>query len=121
MVGHGRSSAGSYLADPTSPIPSHCCNYPVSKCPSASIVVTSTLRVNLHYHPHQMHCQGHSILSYNNVWFQWSVTESPPSQLNDSSLTIGFLCNRETCNSIIDKGPAAETPEVIMVVLTARF
>ena len=36
MVGHGGSSAGSYLADPTSPIPSHC----------VSIVVTSTLRVN---------------------------------------------------------------------------
>ena len=36
MVGHGGSSAGSYLADPTSPIPSH----------RASIVVTSTLRVN---------------------------------------------------------------------------
>ena len=36
MVGHGGSSAGSYLADPTSPIPSHC----------ASTVVTSTLRVN---------------------------------------------------------------------------
>ena len=35
MVGHGGSSAGSYLADPTSPIPSHC----------VSIVVTSTLRV----------------------------------------------------------------------------
>ena len=35
MVGHGGGSAGSYLADPTSPIPSHC----------ASIVVTSTLRV----------------------------------------------------------------------------
>ena len=35
MVGHGGSSAGSYLTDPTSPIPSHC----------ASIVVTSTLRV----------------------------------------------------------------------------
>ena len=34
MVGHGGSSAGSYLADPTSPIPSHC----------ASIVVTSTLK-----------------------------------------------------------------------------
>ena len=31
MVGHGGSSAGSYLADPTSPIPSHC----------ASIVATS--------------------------------------------------------------------------------
>ena len=37
MVGHGESSAGSYLVDPTSPIPSHC----------ASIVVTSTLRVNV--------------------------------------------------------------------------
>ena len=36
MVGHGGSSAGSYLADPTSPIPSHC----------ASIAVTNTLRVN---------------------------------------------------------------------------
>ena len=36
MVGHGGSSAGSYLADPTSPIPSHC----------TSIVVTSTVRVN---------------------------------------------------------------------------
>ena len=35
MVGHGGNT--SYLADPTSPIPSH----------SASIVVTSTLRVNL--------------------------------------------------------------------------
>ena len=37
MVGHVGSSVGSYLADPTSPIPSHC----------ASIVVTSTLRVNM--------------------------------------------------------------------------
>ena len=37
MVGHGGSSAGSYLADPTSPIPSHC----------ASIVATSTLRANV--------------------------------------------------------------------------
>ena len=36
MVGHGGSSASSYLVDPTSPIPSHC----------ASIAVTSTLRVN---------------------------------------------------------------------------
>ena len=37
MVGHRGSSAGLYLADPTSPIPSHC----------ASIVVTSTVRVNI--------------------------------------------------------------------------
>ena len=40
MVGHGGSSAGSYLADPTSPIPSHC----------ASIVATSTLKVNISYY-----------------------------------------------------------------------
>ena len=37
MVGHGGSSAGLYLADSTSPIPSHC----------ASIVVTSTVRVKI--------------------------------------------------------------------------
>ena len=37
MVGHGGSSAGSYLADPTSPIPSH----------YASIVVISTVRVKI--------------------------------------------------------------------------
>ena len=37
MVGHGGSSAGSYLADPTSPIPAHC----------ASIVTTSTVRVKV--------------------------------------------------------------------------
>ena len=40
MVRHGRSSAGSYLADPTSPIPSHC----------ASIVATSTVRVKYVMH-----------------------------------------------------------------------
>ena len=38
MLGHGESSAGSHLVDPTSPIPSH----------GASIVATSTLRVNPH-------------------------------------------------------------------------
>ena len=37
MVGHGGGSAGSYLADPTSNIPSH----------HASIVMTSTVRVNI--------------------------------------------------------------------------
>ena len=46
MVGHGGSSAGSYLADPTSPIPSHC----------ASIVATSTVRVKLNH----SHCYAYS-------------------------------------------------------------
>ena len=40
MVGHGGSSAGSYLANPTSPIPSQC----------VSIVATSTVRVNIWKH-----------------------------------------------------------------------
>ena len=48
MVGDGGSSAGSYLADPTSPIPSHCAVITLFKSgPTASIVVTSTLRVKL--------------------------------------------------------------------------
>ena len=38
MVRQGGSSAGSYLADPTSPIPFHC----------ASIVATSTVIVKIH-------------------------------------------------------------------------
>ena len=47
MLGHGGSSAGSYLADPYFPHPlALCCHYPVSKCCSASIVVTGTVRVN---------------------------------------------------------------------------
>ena len=46
MVSHGGSSAGSYLADPTSPIPSHCAVFILfqKKCPSASIIVTSTFK-----------------------------------------------------------------------------
>ena len=43
MVGHGGSSASSFLADPTSSIPSNCAVIALFlKCPSASIVVTST-------------------------------------------------------------------------------
>ena len=44
LVGHGGSSAGSYLADPTSPIPSHCAvinPFKVSQC--ITTAVTSTL------------------------------------------------------------------------------
>ena len=46
MLGHGGSSAGSYLAEPYFPHPlALCCHYPVSKRRSASILLTSTLRV----------------------------------------------------------------------------
>ena len=54
MVGHGGSSAGSYLATPTSHIPSHCAVFILFKpASSASIVVTSILRVN--------HCSLHNL------------------------------------------------------------
>ena len=58
MVGHGGSSAGSYLADPTSPIPSH----------SASIVVTSTVRVNLFT---QLKSFNNFPISWQNNWRVW--------------------------------------------------
>ena len=53
MVGHGGSSAGSYLAGPTSPIPSHC----------ASTVTTSTVRVHstmhhIYQHKETERCAG---------------------------------------------------------------
>ena len=53
MVGHGGSCAGSYLADPTSPIPSH----------RASIVATSTLRVKFFLWPVLVFCAA-SILFF---------------------------------------------------------
>ena len=51
MVGHGGSSVGSYLADPTSPIPSHC----------ASIVMTSTLRVKMKTDNDILYCFYHNV------------------------------------------------------------
>ena len=55
MVRHGGSSADSYLADPTSPISSH----------SASIVVTSTLRVN---------CTADRVIDYlNSITFLFTL------------------------------------------------
>ena len=67
MVGHGGSSAGSYLADPTSPIPSHC----------ASIVATSTVRVK-NYLQHASMCY---IDNTNKVQTEWS-------------LSVFFSCNK---------------------------
>ena len=52
MVGHGGSSARLHLADPTSLIPSHC----------ASIVVTSTVRIN------SKHCVTSTARWYLHIW-----------------------------------------------------
>ena len=58
MLGHGGSGAGSSMevvGIPRRPYFPHplalCCDYPVSKCLSASIVVTSTVRVKAMLEP----------------------------------------------------------------------
>ena len=68
MVGHGGSSAGSYLADPLSPIPSHC----------ALIVMTSTLRVKSYLSKnqsdalnHQMNTFGLLSLVHQQTYLRW--------------------------------------------------
>ena len=63
MVGHGGSSAGSYLADPTSPIPSHC----------ASIVATSTLRVKIILEEIQIKREGTGRVSYSIIDYQYDT------------------------------------------------
>ena len=46
MLGHGGSSAGLYLADPTSPIPSHCAVIILFQSVAVhQLPVTGTLRV----------------------------------------------------------------------------
>ena len=70
MVGHGGSSAGSYLTNPTSPHPSHC----------ASIVATSTLRVNNCLMTASFVCDGthschHTALNYRDIHVLSRVVE----------------------------------------------
>ena len=49
MLGHGGSSAGSYLADPTSSMPLHCAVIILFQGVAVhQFVVTSTVRVNLY-------------------------------------------------------------------------
>ncbi|XP_013410468.1 nucleolar protein 6 [Lingula anatina] len=42
---------------------------------------------------------------------QWSISEPPPSWSDQPSLTFGLLFNAESCTTILDKGPAADSPE----------
>ena len=64
MVGHGGSRAGSYLTNPTSPIPSHC----------ASVLVTSTLRVN--------GCEKTSLFQACSLGLGWVIQLFPLDLLN---------------------------------------
>ena len=82
MVGHGRSSAGSYLEKRYIPHPLPlCCNYPVLTYPSASIVVTSTLRVKSSNQ--NAHCNK---ISITNVLRGRRIWQSAPP--NESTVSI---------------------------------
>ena len=87
MVGHGGSSVGSYLADPTSPIPSHC----------ASIVMTSTVRAKLKLckqnrsNPHSL-C--HFTLIHSCMLCVWSAVGGYRlwTRLSDDDVHVHLLC-----------------------------
>ena len=89
MVGHGGSSAGSYLADPTSPIPSHC----------ASIVATSTSRVSMEWLVNYSTVES-NIETYNgnrwsewmNEWNEWMNEWNEPNEMNLSHASKPALC-----------------------------
>ena len=85
----GGSSTGSYLADPTSPIPSHC----------VSIVVTSTWRVNMLSSPRIWHKRRHSHLLVFFDWFMCSVMplEGVPSLECHTTL----LTHKVTCGCVL--------------------
>ena len=88
MVGHGGSSAGWYLADPTSPINSHC----------ASIVVTSTLRVNVTFVSHfvrpqvfpnnGLHVPG---ITYHLITHTHQSPEYPSSYLQQRAIFVYYF------------------------------
>ena len=84
MVGHGGSSAGSYLADPTSPIPSHC----------VSIVATSTIRVNhsenIHLAIFTLHTMESDILIHMPVTLGVTLSQihSPQNIYNSDQNTV---------------------------------
>ena len=91
MVGHGGSRAGSYLADPTSPIPSHC----------ASIVVTSTLRVNaVGSHPGQCICPV-TLIHVRVGTDTWQISQSEAiwhSSMQQSVLTHDRSASQRPCD-----------------------
>ena len=78
MIGHGRSSAGSYLADPTSPIPSHC----------ASIVATSILRLNFL----QVNLQSFNmIFDLATITYEISTCNSGIFATNDALFVVSYI------------------------------
>ena len=90
MIGQGGSSAGLYLADPTSPIPSHC----------ASIVVTSTLRVNGFVTVSFTSREGITSFYFDTFTFNNQKGEARKVVLYAAtSLTIQCCAHKRTCTS----------------------
>ncbi|XP_033750343.1 nucleolar protein 6-like [Pecten maximus] len=42
---------------------------------------------------------------------QWNIKEEPPKPGCQEQITVGVLLNPDTCTSILDKGPPADSPE----------
>lgn len=42
---------------------------------------------------------------------QWNIKEDPPKPGCQGQITVGVLLNPDTCTSILDKGPPADSPE----------
>ena len=106
MVGHGGSSAGSYLANPTSPIPSHC----------ASIVVTSTLRVKYdgHGHPYE--------LWYLDTYLKAIIVviNTPHAIMIDSSLWLKFTFSQVTVRNDQWPWPPYYVDHSVLVILSGH-
>ena len=52
------------------------------------------------------------ILSVVSVCLQWSLDETPPASSAMSKLTFGLLLDSDHSNSVLEKGPVANCPEV---------
>ncbi|XP_060067208.1 nucleolar protein 6-like [Ylistrum balloti] len=42
---------------------------------------------------------------------QWGIMDEPPKPGSQGQITVGILLNPDTCTSILDKGPPADSPE----------
>ncbi|OWF47935.1 nucleolar protein 6-like [Mizuhopecten yessoensis] len=42
---------------------------------------------------------------------QWSINDDPPTPGSQGQITVGVLLNPDTCTSVIEKGPPADSPE----------
>ena len=102
MVGHGGSSAGSYLADHTSPIPSH----------YASVVVTSTLRVKKFWISYSYHIH----VKYSCILTEHTLSKISKAYLNFSyfiglslQVLIISVILLKTCLRQVQKGESLDT------------